>query len=62
MIGLASPTFVGMAVGTLLGVAFSSSSEYGQFLYTLSVNSFNCFSSGMGSTVSAPLMVLPMYG
>src|SRR5689334_14849352 len=60
--GDGSPTFVGMAVFSGCGAAVRSLSEYGQFLYTRSVYSFSLASSGIGRTVSAPDIVVPMYG
>src|SRR3954451_13998117 len=62
LIGLGSPTLLGMAVFSGCGAAVSWSSEYGQLRYTWAVYSLSRFSSGTGTTDTAPCMVVPMYG
>src|SRR5215208_647208 len=62
LIGLGSPTRVGMAVFSGCGAAVSWASEYGQLRYTWAVYSLSCFSSGTGTTDRPPCMVVPMYG
>src|SRR4051794_21390202 len=62
LIGLGSPTFVGIAVLAGCGAAVSCSSEYGQLRYTWAVYSLSCLSSGTGTIDRAPCMVVPMYG
>src|SRR5262245_14874965 len=62
LIGPGSPTLVGIAVLSGCGAAVSWSSEYGQLRYTFAVYSLSVLSSGTGTTLRAPCIVVPMYG